>query len=153
MIYANSNVINCNGSDSVSSNQNCAVPSGRKPALPPKPKPPKFELNKSKGFVQTARAAIFDRKSPSNKDPAELSLKERLALFEKNKGIILLPKTVSLTKAMPLKPATTVERNCSEQADEPLIQNTPTKDVKIDEQYTERMCTIFVDFSFFTHNL
>lgn len=136
-------MIKCNGSDGVSSNQNCSVPSGRKPALPPKPKPPKLELSKSKGFVQTARAAIFDRKSPSNKDPAELSLKERLALFEKNKGIILLPKT-SLPKTVLVKPTTIIERNCSEQAVEPLIPNTPAKDGKIDEQHTERMCTLFL---------
>lgn len=82
MIYANSNVIGCSEVDSVYRKvKNISVPSGRKPALPPKPP-------KRLGFVHNACVAIFDRKSPQNrKDPAEMSLKERLALFEeKNKA-------------------------------------------------------------------
>lgn len=52
----------------------------------------------SKGIV-SGRAAIFENSSRtqggsarSQKDPAEMSLKERLALFEKNKGTALIPK-------------------------------------------------------------
>lgn len=92
-IYANSNVIK-REPQTICVVKNCAVPVGRKPALPPKPQKI-FELNitKSKRFVNNACAAIFDRKSPpSKKDPAEMSLKERLALFEKNKGIVCVPK-------------------------------------------------------------
>lgn len=93
MIYANNSVIKCSRMENALRND--SVPSGRKPALPPKP-PNKAALflGKPKGFVQSARAAIFDRKSPQGKvDPAEMTLKERLALFEKNKGAALMPKT------------------------------------------------------------
>lgn len=52
----------------------------------------------TKGLV-SGRTAIFENpnrlKNTSNikqKDPAEMSLKERLALFEKNKGTALIPK-------------------------------------------------------------
>lgn len=90
MIYANGNVIRRNEVESISTKvKNISVPLGRKPALPPKP-PKRLELTnmKPKGFVHNACVAIFDRKSPQNKkDPAEMSLKERLALFEeKNKA-------------------------------------------------------------------
>lgn len=57
--------------------------------------------NVAKGLV-SGRAAIFETQSHSNvtsyssrsnqKDPAEMSLKERMALFEKNKGHALIPK-------------------------------------------------------------
>ena len=51
---------------------------------------------KTKGFV-SGRAAIFENSKKSNvskssKDPAELSIKERLAIFEQNKGTALIPK-------------------------------------------------------------
>lgn len=56
----------------------------------------KFEV--SKGIV-SGRAAIFENSSQvqgartrQQKDPAEMSLKERMALFEKNKGTALIPK-------------------------------------------------------------
>ncbi|XP_037051625.1 anillin [Bradysia coprophila] len=50
----------------------------------------------TKGLVSD-RAARFESSQPnatqkSHKDPAEMSLKERLALFEKNKGAALIPK-------------------------------------------------------------
>lgn len=52
----------------------------------------------SKGLV-SGRTAIFEHSNPierklakMQKDPAEMSLKERLALFEKNKGTALIPK-------------------------------------------------------------
>lgn len=52
----------------------------------------------SKGLV-SGRTAIFEHSNQSErrlaklqKDPAEMSLKERLALFEKNKGTALIPK-------------------------------------------------------------
>lgn len=65
------------------------------------------DMTVTKGLV-SGRAAIFEKSERSNggggasggtsalktqqKDPAEMSLKERLALFEKNKGIALIPK-------------------------------------------------------------
>lgn len=52
----------------------------------------------SKGLV-SGRTAIFEHSNQTErklakmqKDPAEMSLKERLALFEKNKGTALIPK-------------------------------------------------------------
>ena len=51
------------------------------------------------------KAALFEKKSSpvkTLKDPAELSLKERRALFEKNKGEVLLPK-VAFGTALPAK--------------------------------------------------
>lgn len=50
----------------------------------------------TKGLVSD-RAARFESSQPlasqkTQKDPAEMSLKERLALFEKNKGTALIPK-------------------------------------------------------------
>lgn len=62
---------------------------------PAKPPPKKPEI--SKGIV-SGRAAMFESSKPrhsilrNQKDPAEMSLKERLAIFEKNKGQALVPK-------------------------------------------------------------
>lgn len=85
-----------NGVNNNNSN-NIAVPSGRKPALPPKPPNPlRLSLVKPKGY---ACMAITNKKSPpGKKDPAEMSLKERLALFEKNKSAIGSPKMTSISK-------------------------------------------------------
>lgn len=83
-IYANSNIKGHIEPENIPS---IFVPSGRKPALPPKPPKLELKLSTRKGIVQTK----CDRKSTNKKDPAEMSLKERLALFEKNKGIALLP--------------------------------------------------------------
>lgn len=61
----------------------------------PKKPPPKVDV--SKGLVSD-RAALFENSQKSgspiktHKDPTELSIKERLALFEKNKGNALIPK-------------------------------------------------------------
>lgn len=68
----------------------------------------KSDVTVTKGLV-SGRTAIFEKSDRSNggtsgngigggepkhpqKDPAEMSLKERLALFEKNKGTALIPK-------------------------------------------------------------
>ncbi|XP_047505638.1 anillin isoform X2 [Pieris napi] len=39
-----------------------------------------------------SKAAMFESGSPKAKDPAEMTLRERKALFEKNKGTIIVPK-------------------------------------------------------------
>ncbi|KAJ8710180.1 hypothetical protein PYW07_009546 [Mythimna separata] len=39
-----------------------------------------------------SKAAMFESGSPKAKDPAEMSLRERKALFEKNKGAAIIPK-------------------------------------------------------------
>lgn len=104
-IYANSNVIKRNGCVESSFNNN-AIPAGRKPALPPKPSS-RVQTNgtsKTKQLVQTACAAIAPllKSPPGKRDPAELSLKERLALFEKNKGSAIMPKA-ALGMSVPVK--------------------------------------------------
>ncbi|XP_058117007.1 anillin-like isoform X2 [Anopheles coustani] len=56
--------------------------------------------SKQGGGIVSGRAAMFEKSSgrrqsilkPGQKDPAEMSLKERLAIFEKNKGAALVPK-------------------------------------------------------------
>lgn len=60
--------------------------------------PPKALASIGKGLV-SGRAAIFETGNSSKsvsrvpqKDPAEMSLKDRLALFEKNKGTAIMPK-------------------------------------------------------------
>ncbi|XP_055595649.1 anillin isoform X2 [Uranotaenia lowii] len=65
------------------------------PALEP-PKQPVKKTEISKGLV-SGRAAMFDKSkrqsmARNQKDPAEMSLKERMAIFEKNKGQALIPK-------------------------------------------------------------
>ncbi|XP_050067715.1 anillin [Anopheles maculipalpis] len=55
---------------------------------------------KKPGGLVSGRAAMFEKSSgrrqsilkPGQKDPAEMSLKERMAIFEKNKGAALVPK-------------------------------------------------------------
>lgn len=114
-IYANGNFIK------YTKPKNDPVPHGRKPALPPKPPNCAALISKPKGFVQSARAALFEKKSPQGKiDPAELTLKERLALFEKNDGAALIakaPLAMSITnnqnscdiQKMPLLPSISTE--------------------------------------------
>uniref|UniRef100_A0A336LZB8 CSON011822 protein n=1 Tax=Culicoides sonorensis TaxID=179676 RepID=A0A336LZB8_CULSO len=71
----------------------------------PKERPKTVSVpSSSKGIVQ-GRTAMFDkpkRKSFMGKDPTELSLKERMAIFEKNKGSAPIPKA-PITLAAPLK--------------------------------------------------
>lgn len=69
-----------------------------KASAPKVPEPPKALGSIGKGLV-SGRAALFESGSSSKsvsrmatKDPAEMSLKDRLALFEKNKGTALIPK-------------------------------------------------------------
>lgn len=108
-IYANSNVIQQN-EIIVSIN---SVPVGRRPALPPKPPNSlRLSLLKPKGY--SCIAANSNGKLAKIKiDPAELSLKERLALFEKNKEAVLVgPKaldnnTTENSVSIPNKPVPT----------------------------------------------
>lgn len=91
IIYANSNVINQN--EIIVSNN--SVPVGRKkPALPPnKPNPLRLSLLKPKGY-SCITANSNGKLAKIKIDPAELSLKERLALFEKNKQAVLVPESL-----------------------------------------------------------
>lgn len=52
---------------------------------------PKFNGNVDRTSV-LSKAAMFEAGSPKAKDPAEMSLQERKALFEKNKGAAIVPK-------------------------------------------------------------
>ncbi|XP_073962625.1 anillin-like isoform X2 [Choristoneura fumiferana] len=52
---------------------------------------PKLNGNVDRSSV-LSRAAMFEAGSPKAKDPAEMSLRERKALFEKNKGAAIIPK-------------------------------------------------------------
>lgn len=89
-IYANSNVLHQNKTIAC----NNSVPVGRKPALPPKPPNPlRLSLVKPKGYSCVA-ANSNGKLGKIKMDPAELSLKERLALFEKNKDAVLVPEAL-----------------------------------------------------------
>lgn len=99
-IYANSNVIH---DEHIDYNPH-TVPVGRKPALPPKPPNPlRLSLLKPKGYSCIA-ANSKGKSSKIKLDPAELSLKERLALFEKNKNASLVPEILGSQPKM-LMPA------------------------------------------------
>lgn len=52
---------------------------------------PKINGNVDRSSV-LSKAAMFEAGSPKAKDPAEMSLRERKALFEKNKGAAIIPK-------------------------------------------------------------
>lgn len=52
---------------------------------------PKLNGNVDRNSV-LSKAAMFEAGSPKAKDPAEMSLRERKALFEKNKGAAIIPK-------------------------------------------------------------
>lgn len=52
---------------------------------------PKLNGNVDRTSV-LSKAAMFESGSPKAKDPAEMSLRERKALFEKNKGAAIVPK-------------------------------------------------------------
>ncbi|XP_035788236.1 anillin-like isoform X2 [Anopheles albimanus] len=67
----------------------------------PTQKPPSAPTGSQKGGgIVSGRAAMFEKSSGrrqsilknGQKDPAEMSLKERMAIFEKNKGTALVPK-------------------------------------------------------------
>ncbi|XP_053618181.1 anillin isoform X2 [Plodia interpunctella] len=60
-------------------------------ASPLKKLAPKLNGNVDRNSV-LSRAAMFEAGSPRAKDPAEMSLRERKALFEKNKGAAIVPK-------------------------------------------------------------
>lgn len=52
---------------------------------------PKINGNVDRSSV-LSKAAMFEAGSPKAKDPAEMTLRERKALFEKNKGAAIVPK-------------------------------------------------------------
>lgn len=133
-IYANNTVITCNRLEH--SSKRDSVPVGRKPALPPKPpNRAALILGKPKGFVQSARAAIFDKKSPQGKiDPAELTLKERLALFENKTATI--PKA-SLTMSESSKQMKNIRKNNCDHLKMPLLRDISTQKLTIVCQNTE----------------
>uniref|UniRef100_A0A182K179 PH domain-containing protein n=1 Tax=Anopheles christyi TaxID=43041 RepID=A0A182K179_9DIPT len=66
----------------------------------PQPKKTGVGAPKPAGGLVSGRAAMFEKSSgrrqsilkSGQKDPAEMSLKERMAIFEKNKGAALVPK-------------------------------------------------------------
>lgn len=92
MIYANNKVIILNESHVAHSNK--SVPSGRKPALPPKPlsllepNQKQFMQLIKKDQVTPREESVLDER----RDPAEMSLKERLALFEAHKSDAVIQK-------------------------------------------------------------
>lgn len=117
-IYANSNVIKRNGNVESAYNNN-AIPVGRKPALPPKPSShAQTNTSKTKQLVQTACAAIVPLlKSPLGKrDPAEMSLKERLAMFEK-----IGADAKSVSRSVSIKQASIDCKAGNDQAKAPLL--------------------------------
>lgn len=69
------------------------------------PKSNSSSIKQSPGSV-LSKASMFESKTNSNfikvKDPAEMSLSERKALFERNKGEALIPKA-PLTMSVPTK--------------------------------------------------
>lgn len=82
-IYANTNVLTM----SDYANSNCTIPRGRKPALPPKPSSQANTMKRSQSpvpIVTLAQSQHPNGEYSMNKDPAEMSLKERLALFEQS---------------------------------------------------------------------
>lgn len=129
---------------------NNAIPIGRKPALPPKPSnrfgSTSLSILRPKGFVQSARAAFFDRspllKSPPGKrDPAEMTLKERLALFEKNKGSALVPKA-ALGMSVSAKQIMNDTKCGNDQSKIPLLPNAATMKTVIVHQTSNCMLNI-----------
>ncbi|XP_063629461.1 anillin [Cydia splendana] len=67
-----------------------------------------------------SRAAMFEAGSPKAKDPAEMSLRERKALFEKNKGAAIVPKA-------PFGQAPSAKTLMGDKDKKPAIPTTPTK--------------------------
>lgn len=65
------------------------------------------------------RVAMFEHGSPSKKDPALLSVSERKALFEKNKGTALVPKA-AFGMAAPIK-TTEKESSSSNESGKKLL--------------------------------
>lgn len=69
-----------------------------KPASPAKKEAPKILKSTTPAANKAARKSIF------KKDPADMSLKERMAIFEKNKGTAPVPKTpYGITDVAPTK--------------------------------------------------
>lgn len=149
IIYANSNVIKSNGNGGLTENtlNSSAIPLGRKPALPPKPSnrlgTTSLSILRPKELVQSARAAFFERspllKSPPGKrDPAEMSLKERLALFEKNKGAALVPMA-ALGMSVSTKQIRNDAKCVTDQAKMPLLSDSASMKSIIIQQKSECM--------------
>lgn len=70
-----------------------------------KPEKPTFKpCSPTKNSDISSKVAMFEQGSPSKKDPALLSVSERKALFEKNKGAALIPKA-AFAMAAPIKTA------------------------------------------------
>lgn len=115
-IYANTNMLAMNDY----ANANCTTPMGRKPALPPKPSSQANTMKRNRSTtVATVPTVPVPPPPPAThpngecsarKDPAEMSLKERLALFEQSTQTIKLIATApkiqasSAPMSLPKKP-------------------------------------------------
>ncbi|XP_026320605.1 anillin-like isoform X2 [Hyposmocoma kahamanoa] len=90
---------------------------------------PKLNGNVDRNSV-LSKAAMFEAGSPKAKDPAEMSLRERKALFEKNKGAAIVPKA-------PFALAPSVKTLHGDNKDKkpalPIKPSIPTKPVVRDE--------------------
>lgn len=111
-IYANSNAIQMKSIGFKRNELNASIPIGRKPALPPKPSTQVETIKKcisapiKNGFGFQKPKPKLPMKSTKQKDPAEMSLKERLALFEQNKNILIVPKVNDGIVTLPRKIST-----------------------------------------------
>lgn len=91
------------------------------------PKKSASKVDVSKGLVSD-RAALFENAQKSNspikshKDPAELTIKERLALFEKNKGMALIPKA-----ALGMAPSAKQIQNDRQKSDDKILLSSAEK--------------------------
>ncbi|XP_043484341.1 anillin isoform X1 [Leptopilina heterotoma] len=92
---------------------------------------PKSSIKQSPGSV-LSKASMFESRTNSNfvkaKDPAEMSLSERKALFERNKGEALIPKA-PLTMSVPTKKLMEKEKHTADSC-----QKTETSVKKVSNQ-------------------
>lgn len=114
-IYANANTL---AAANDYANANCTIPIGKKPALPPKPSSQANTLKRNRPSTSTtipatpamitsiAVAPAMDsiNQNSMGKDPAEMSLRERLALFEQSTQRISDPIVAEPRVQIPMPP-------------------------------------------------
>lgn len=90
-----------------------------KPALPPKPQNATLTKKKS---LDRENVPLLPSKKPT--DPAEMPLRDRLALFEKNKGTALIPKA-PLSMSVAIRPHPSNRKNVLEKTYCEVIDGAP----------------------------
>lgn len=162
-IYANANTL---AAANDYANANCTIPIGKKPALPPKPSSQANTLKRNRPSTSTtipatpvmvtsiAVAPAMDsiNQNSMGKDPAEMSLRERLALFEQSTQRISDPIVAEPRVQIPMPPLPLPKKHLPNSTTEKIEYSTVVRGMPSDHlaksKYRVHVCEFCTSVNF-----